>query len=346
MNIAICASQVPFVRGGAEVLVDGLAEALGAHGHRVCVVALPLKWYPKEQLLRDALAWRLVDLTEANGVPIDLVICTKFPTWAVRHPRKVAWIVHQHRQAYDWYGTPLSDFANTTDDRAVRERIKGVDAAGLGECRKLFGISRNVTERLARFNGLHATPLYPPVRLRGLAPLPDGTADDGTILSVSRLDAAKRVELLVEALALTNATVRAAIVGTGPDEGTLRRLIAARGLSERVTLAGRLADEEVVARYNACRAVYYAPVDEDYGYATIEGFTAGKPVLTATDSGATREFVRDGATGAVVAPQPAALAAVLDRWSADPIEARRLGLAGSAAVAEINWDRVVAALTA
>ncbi|MGN6362516.1 MAG: hypothetical protein ACTHNK_19215 [Thermomicrobiales bacterium] len=99
MNIIICASQVPFVRGGAEVLVDGLAEALRAHGHRVEVVALPFKWYPKEQLLHDALAWRLLDLTEANGVPVDLVICTKFPTWAVRHPRKVAWVVHQHRQA-------------------------------------------------------------------------------------------------------------------------------------------------------------------------------------------------------------------------------------------------------
>lgn len=345
MNIAICASQVPFVRGGAEVLVDGLAEALEAHGHRVSVVALPFKWYPKEQLLRGALAWRLIDLTEANGVPIDLVICTKFPTWAVRHPRKVAWIVHQHRQAYDWYGTPLSDFANTPADREVRRRIKGLDAIGLGECRRLFGISRNVTERLDRFNGLHATPLYPPIRLRGLAPLPEGVADDGTILSVSRLDAAKRVDLLIEALALTVAPIRATIVGAGPDEGELRRLIDQRGLADRVALLGRLPDEEVVARYNACRAVYYAPIDEDYGYATIEAFTAGRPVLTATDSGATREFVRDGLTGAVVPPEPAAIAATLDRWHADPDGARCLGLAGREAVADIGWDWVVAALT-
>ena len=345
MNIAICASQVPFVRGGAEVLVDGLAAALEAHGHRVAVVSLPFKWYPKEQLLRGALAWRLIDLTEANGVPIDLVICTKFPTWAVRHPRKVAWIVHQHRQAYDWYGTPLSDFANTPDDREARRRIKALDEIGLGECRKLFGISRNVTERLARFNGLSATPLYPPILLRGLAPSAEGADDDGTIFSVSRLDAAKRVELLIEALALTKTPIRATISGTGPDEDRLRRLVAERGLSDRVTIPGRLPDAAVVERYNSCRAVYYAPVDEDYGYATIEAFTAGKPVLTATDSGATREFVRDGVTGAVVAPEPASFAAVLDRWYHDPREARRLGLAGRDTIAAISWDRVVAALT-
>jgi len=345
VNIAICASQVPFVRGGAEVLVDGLAEALEAHGHQVTVVALPFKWYPKEQLLRGALAWRLIDLTEANGVPIDLVICTKFPTWAVRHPRKVAWIIHQHRQIYDWYGTPLTDFANTPDDREIRRRIMGIDAAGLGECAQIFGISRNVTERLARFNTLEATPLYPPIRLRGLVPLPKDAPDNGTILSVSRLDAAKRVDLLIEALARTVAPIRATIVGTGPDEGLLRRLVRERGLTERVTLLGRVADEAVVEQYNACRAVYYAPVDEDYGYATIEAFTAGKPVLTATDSGATREFVRDGVTGAVVPPDPTAFAAVLDRWHHDADETRRLGRAGRDIVADITWDGVVAALT-
>lgn len=345
MNVAICASQVPFVRGGAEVLVDGLVAALEERGHRACVVALPFKWYPKEQLLRGALAWRLLDLTEANGVPIDLAICTKFPTWAVRHPRKVAWVVHQHRQVYDWYGTSLSDFANTPDDREVRRRIRAIDGVGLGECKDLFGISRNVVARLERFNGLRAAPLYPPLLLRGLAPLPEDVPDNGTILSVSRLDAAKRVELLIEALARTEAPVCAEIVGTGPDEGKLRELVRARGLEERVVVAGRLPDEAVVARYNACRAVYYAPVDEDYGYATVEAFTAGKPVLTATDSGATREFVRDGETGAVVPPDPAALAAVLDRWHNDPAGARALGLAGRRAVADISWDRVVAALT-
>lgn len=343
MNIIICASQVPFVRGGAEVLVDGLAEALRAHGHRVEVVALPFKWYPKEQLLHDALAWRLLDLTEANGVPVDLVICTKFPTWAVRHPRKVAWVVHQHRQAYDWYGTALSDFANTPEDRELRRRVRAIDGAGLTECGALFAISRNVAARLERFNGLRATPLYPPIRLQGLAP--SAALDDGTILSVARLDAAKRVNLLIEALARTTTPVRARLIGSGPDEAQLRRLASERGVADRVEFLGAAPDAEVVAAYNRCRAVFYAPVDEDYGYATVEAFTAGKPVLTATDSGGTLEFVCAGETGAVTPPDPTAFAAILDQWYHSPDEARRLGLTGHAAVAGITWDKVVNALT-
>src|SRR3954453_23087955 len=156
MNIVIAATQVPYVRGGAEMLVDGLAGALEAAGQRLAVVALPFRWYPPAIIPSQALAWRLLDVTEANGVPIDRVICTKFPTWAVRHPNKVAWVVHQHRQAYDWYGTPLSDFANTPEDQEVRRRIRAIDGVGLGECQRLFGISCNVTARLEHFNGLQA----------------------------------------------------------------------------------------------------------------------------------------------------------------------------------------------
>ncbi len=83
----------------------------------------------------------------------------------------------------------------------------------------------------------------------------------------------------------------------------LERLAAELHLGERVRFLGRVPDDELVHLYRACRAVVYVPIDEDYGYAAVEGLMAGKPVLTATDSGGTREFVvADGVNGAVVAP--------------------------------------------
>ncbi|RIK37125.1 MAG: glycosyl transferase family 1, partial [Chloroflexi bacterium] len=39
MNILILHTQVPFVSGGAEVLVHGLSAAIANHGHNVDVVA-------------------------------------------------------------------------------------------------------------------------------------------------------------------------------------------------------------------------------------------------------------------------------------------------------------------
>ena len=92
MRIAVCAPQVPFVRGGAELMADELVDALRARGHEAELVTMPFKWYPGTRVLDQAFLWRLVDLTESDGRPIDRVIATKFPAYCVRHPNKVAWV--------------------------------------------------------------------------------------------------------------------------------------------------------------------------------------------------------------------------------------------------------------
>jgi len=79
MRIAVCLPQVPFIRGGAEILSDRLVDELRERGHEAELVTVPFKWYPGERVLTQAFLWRLLDLTEANGRPIDAVIETKFP---------------------------------------------------------------------------------------------------------------------------------------------------------------------------------------------------------------------------------------------------------------------------
>ncbi|MBK9711435.1 MAG: glycosyltransferase family 4 protein [Kouleothrix sp.] len=340
-RILICATQVPFVRGGAELLVDGLRDALRERGHTVDVVSLPFAWQPHELIGRAALAWRLLDLSSVNDQPVDQVICTKFPSYAVRHPRKVVWLVHQHRQAYDWYGTRFSDFANTPEDRAVRDMLLRMDRAALGEARRLYTISRNVGARLRRFNGLESRPLYPPSRYAGR--LRAGPYGD-YILSDARLDAAKRIDLLLRALAQTSAPVRCVLMSAGPERERLERLAGELGLGARAQFRGHVPDDELVELYAGARAVYYAPFDEDYGFTTVQALAAGRPVVTTTDAGGVLEFVQDGQNGFVVAPEPGAIAARLDALYADAALAARLGAAGPRQVAEITWDKVIDAL--
>src|SRR5215216_6661744 len=242
-RILICATQVPFVRGGAELLVDGLRDALRERGHTVDVISLPFAWQPHELIGRAALAWRLLDLTAVNDVPVDQVICTKFPSYAIRHPRKVIWLVHQHRQAYDWYGTPWSDFANTPEDRAARDMLLRMDRTTLGEAQRLYTISRNVSARLKRFNGLDSAALYPPSRYA--AQLRAGAYGD-YIFSDARLDAAKRLDLLLRALAHTASPVRCVFISTGPDREHLERLARDLGLGQRVQFLGYVPDAELI----------------------------------------------------------------------------------------------------
>lgn len=340
-RILICTAQVPFARGGAELLAEGLRDALRKRGHSVDMVALPYAWQPHERLTASALAWRLLDLEQIDGVPVDQIICTKFPSYAARHPRKTVWLVHQHRQAYDWYGTPFSDFANTPEDRAIRDQLLRMDRATLGEARGLYAISRNVAERLKRYTGLEARPLYPPSRYAER--LRAGPYGD-YLLSDARLDAAKRLDLLLRALARTRHSVRCILTGAGAERERLERLAGDLGLGARVEFRGFVPDDELLALYAAARAVYYAPYDEDYGFTAVQALAAARPVVTADDAGGVLEFVADNHTGLVAAATAEALAAKIDLLFDDQGLAARLGAAGPPRVAGITWDRVVTSL--
>ena len=334
-RIAICASQVPFERGGAEALVEGLRRQLTQRGHEVDVVTLPFKWYPAARLLSSCLMWRMVDLTQANGAPVDMVIATKFPSYAVRHPNKTTWLVHQYRQAYDWYGTPLSDLSPSPADVQVRQRIFEIDRRTLSEAKRLYAISRNVASRLQRFNGLTAQVLYPPTLLEGRLRC-DSYGD--SIIYVGRLDAAKRVDLLLQAMTAAPRGMQCLIAGEGQDRQRLERLARSLGLGDRVRFLGWVDNEDLIKLYAQCFAVFYAPLDEDYGYATVEAFQAAKPVVTANDSGGVLEFVEDGVTGCIAPPQAEALAQKFSRLFEDRSVCARLGEAGREAVKAIRWQ--------
>jgi glycosyltransferase involved in cell wall biosynthesis len=213
-----------------------------------------------------------------------------------------------------------------------------IDRATLGEARRLYTISRNVGARLKRFNGLESAPLYPPSRYAGR--LRAGPYGD-YILSDARLDAAKRLDLLLHALAHTKTLVRCIFISTGPEREQLELVARDLGLGERAQFRGYVPDEELIDLYAGARALYYAPIDEDYGFATVQALAAARPVVTTDDAGGVLEFVEDGANGFVVAPHPEAIAARLDTLAADAALAARLGTAGPARVAGITWERVV-----
>jgi glycosyltransferase involved in cell wall biosynthesis len=342
-TVLVCAVQAPFVVGGAEILVGELRDHLARRGFRVDVANVPFKWYPVSEIVRQALAWRLLDVTESNGTPIDLVIPTKFPSYLVRHPRKVAWLFHQHREAYDLFGTPYASLTDSPEDTQVREAIHAMDAQALAECRSIFTISRNVADRLQRYNGLAGSPLYPPPQHLGRY----RHEEHGDFLFYAgRLDRLKRLDLAIDALARVRSPARLKIAGSGPLEGELRRQIERLGIGDRVEFLGFVSAEELVELYARCRAAYYAPLNEDYGYVTVEAFLSRKPVVTTLDAGGPLEFVTAGVNGLVAAPEAGAVAGAIDElWQLPPARLREMGEEGRARVADISWDRVIDRLT-
>ena len=342
-TVLVCEAQVPFVHGGAELHVRGLVDELTRRGYRAEKVSVPFKWYPKDELLAQAAAWRLIDLSESNGVRIDTVIATKFPTYFVRHPRKVTWLFHQYRAIYDLFDTPYSEFAHTEPDVRLRDRLIALDNEVLGESARLFSNARNTAARLSRYNGLTAEPLYHPPPLAGkmtAGPLGD------YVLSVGRLEANKRVDLIIRALAHADRRVRLIVAGDGPLRAQLEGVAAHAGVADRVTFAGAVTEAQLIDLYAGALAVVFPPFDEDYGYVTLEAFLARKAVVTTTDAGGPLEFVEDGVTGLVCDPTPEALGAAIARLAAEPRAAQALGDAGYERARAITWDGVVDRLMA
>jgi glycosyltransferase involved in cell wall biosynthesis len=347
VRILIATVQVPFVRGGAELLADGLRAALTDAGHEAELMRLPFKWYPPERIPEQIAATRLFDVTESAGTRIDRVIGLRFPAYLVPHPNKLMWLLHQYRTAYDLWGTELCELMHFPNGQDVRDAIRSADRACLPEAKALYTISQNVAGRLQRFCGLSAEPLYhPPPQdlLFRTAPAED------FLYAPSRFNRTKRQLMLVEALALCREPVRIHFAGLADDaayEREVRERIAALDLGDRIVWLESVTEQANRDLYSRCLGVLFVPIDEDYGYVTLEAMLARKPVITCTDSGGPLEFVRRGETGLIVEPTPAALARAMDRLWSDRTTAARWGEAGREQYERqnITWTHVVATLT-
>lgn len=346
MRVLIATVRVPFVNGGAEVLASGLRQALDAAGHQVEIVAVPFKWYPPERILDHMLACRFLDLSEVLGAPVDRLIGLKFPAYLMPHPRKVLWLLHQHRQAYDLWLQPLGDLHHYPNGDQVRSAIQNADAGLLSQVAHRFTISKNVALRIQEYCGLDATPLYhPPQESDRFFCRPA----EEFFYFASRINPTKRQDLVLEALALTRPQVKVCFSGPA-DEPTFEAKCAAivqrHGLAGRVEWLGPVSQEKKLDLYARSLAVIFPPVDEDYGYVTLEAMLAHKPVITCTDSGGPLEFVIDRQTGVIAQPTPVALAAVMDELWQNRASAQRWGEAGRQRYEDlhINWPYVVGQL--
>jgi glycosyltransferase involved in cell wall biosynthesis len=234
-------------------------------------------------------------------------------------------------------------------DEVLRRMITDGDAITLGECAYRSAISKNVADRLQSYNGLSATVLYPPL------PLGDRYQNRPAkqyVLSVGRLCRIKRLDLMLNSMKHVSPEVSLKVVGVADEPGVMEyfnNIIKAHDIGKRVELLGRVSDEALVDLYAEAMGVFYAPFDEDYGYVTLEAMASGRPVVTATDSGGTLEFVKDRENGRVVPPDAIAMAEAFNELARDPEAAKRMGANGrsfieSSGMLSQGWDTLINAL--
>jgi glycosyltransferase involved in cell wall biosynthesis len=338
MKIALCSSFVPFIYGGAKNYVDWLGHWLEKKGHQIEYIYLP-HVDNSAHLFQQFAAYRWIDLTDTA----DKIICFRPPSHLIPHPNKVVWFPHHIRIFYDLWESHYRSFPNNPEYEGLRDALHQVDRKALLEAKKIFTISKVVSNRLKKYNNLDSEILYPPVLDPSLF---FHRKHNDEIICISRLEHHKRQHLLIEAMRYTKTTVKLRICGAGSSSyiKQLKAYLSKYNLQKRVILNSYWIDENEKIQYLAdCLATAYVPLDEDYGYLGLESMYASKPMLTTSDSGGILELIQNGVNGIVTEPKPEALAQAMDKLflDKDAIHKMSLNSAQMAKSMNINWSYVI-----
>ncbi len=340
MKIAIVNNCVPFVYGGAELLADSLKIKLIENGHKVTLIQIPFLSHPPQKILEHIAACRLLSLED-----IDKVIAFKFPSYYIKHPNKVLWLIHQFRQVYDLWETSYQNIPKTNLGLKIKGFIIKSDNIFLKEPKKIYTNSKIVSLRLKQYNNLNSEVLYPPA----LNPEQFYFREYGNfVFYPSRITKIKRQCLAIESMRYVKTNVKLIIAGNPDTEEELKqinRLIEEYNLKDKVKVIARWISEKeknnLLADSLAC---LYIPYNEDsYGFVSLESYYSKKPIITCSDSGGTLELIKDGINGYISTPEPKALAEIMDKLYSNKKLTKKLGETGYEKLIsmKIGWDNVI-----
>lgn len=342
MRIAIVGpSPIPYCRGGIENFLTGLQRAINESTHHVAeLIKIPVRENSVAQLLTSYLKCRMINLDH-----FDLIISFKYPTWMIRHRNHLVYLGHRLRGLYDSYPIPPEKdrlFSSNPLDFPgpwIQRIIRWLDNQALSpnNISYAFSMSHTIAARKCYF---HSD--LPPEIICGSTFREEFKCEKGEFfLTVNRLDAPKRVDLMIRAFKQVKTDRRFVVVGSGPQENYLRAIGSS---DERIVFEGDVPESRLIDLYARSYAVIYVPYQEDYGLVTIEAMKSGKPVVTVADSGGPLEFIENGINGLIADPSVDSLATALQTLSDNPKLVCTMGISALERMRSITWKNAVTAL--
>lgn len=381
MKIAIVApSPVPFTIGGAENLIKGLNETMNSTTkHQVEIIKLPSNENDFWSLIENYYNFYKLDLKHFDLVittkypswmiqhrnsicymihPLrglyDTYHLMNMPFDVPRGNKEIDEVLdymdnNKNINTLDTFYEMLFKMKNKSNNIPkaffdfpapfIRKLIHYMDTFALSKKRvkNYFAISETVKNRKDYFPmDTEVEVVYPPSNLKDFS-----EGEYQYIYMISRLDAPKRIDMLIRAMKYVRSDIKLLIAGTGPQSEELMKLAKN---DTRIQFLGFISDDEAEKYYSNSLVIPYFPYEEDYGLITIEAMMHKKPVITTLDSGGPTEFVINGVTGFVTKFNEVEIARKIDYFAQNPSEAKKMGENGYYKVKDITWNGVVKAL--
>jgi len=371
MKIGLIApSPIPFTVGGAEKFYWGLQEYINKNtAHQCELIKIPVKEDNFWNLVESYYKFYSFDVSY-----FDAVITSKYPAWMIKHDNHHIYMLHCLRGLYDTYPPPAKLSSNfNTKHSGVKAILKYIDSDGsninglfqillelqkdtsvpddtyifpgpfikkiitffdkkaMKNVKSFSAISKTVAGRKEYFpDDKNINVIYPPSNLTNFK-----NESYKYFFTVSRIDEAKRIRMIIEAYLKTDADIPLKIAGTGPLMQGLQELSKD---DSRIEFLGFISDEELINYYANAFAVIFIPYEEDYGLITIEAMMSEKAVITFTDSGGVKEFVEDGKTGFISKPSIELLKENIEKANKDIEFVIKMGRQAKKRVENITWE--------
>jgi glycosyltransferase involved in cell wall biosynthesis len=172
-------------------------------------------------------------------------------------------------------------------------------------------------------------------------------AERPTLLYVGRLKRYKRLELLLDVLALCPGAILE-VAGDGDQRAAFEAEVHRRGLRDRVVIHGFVSEQAKAELYMRAWLNLTTSAVEGWGLTVMEAASHGTP-SAALRVGGLCESIVDGETG-LLADDPAQLCTIAAEILASPVLRDRLGAGAAERARTFSWDRtaseVLAVLTA
>lgn len=168
----------------------------------------------------------------------------------------------------------------------LAKRMRRWDIETSKNVRHYIAISKTVAKRIENYYNRKTTIIYPPCDTDFFKPNNNGNL--GYYLTVSRLKAYKRIDILIDAFNQLRLPLK--IIGAGPELNRLKKRA-----NENIEFLGWVPDEELLTYYQNCKAFVFAGC-EDFGLTMVEAQACARPVIAYREGGA-GEIVVEGKTG-------------------------------------------------
>jgi glycosyltransferase involved in cell wall biosynthesis len=171
----------------------------------------------------------------------------------------------------------------------------------------------------------------------------DLKVDRKLFVTISQLWPHKRVNLLIEAIALTDET-QLIVIGSGPELDRLQSLCIKLGVEDRVFFLAGLKNFEVSLVLARACALLFCPIREPFGIVVLEAMAAGKPIVAVNEGGYVEVCHPDFAI--LIPPSPLLFAEKIEYLRDNPEQGRAMGNAAREAAKKFAWKRSAAELEA